>query len=561
MERGGEGVPAAIVAERLTKTYQVKVRDAGLGGAVRALVRLRYREVRAVEAISFQVERGEIVAFLGPNGAGKTTTLKMLTGLLYPTAGRAHVAGFTPWDGGSAFKRRIALVLGNKQQLLWDLPPEETFQLNQAIYAVPATEFRARRDELVALLDLAEVMDKPVRQLSLGERMKCELAAALLHRPEILFLDEPTLGLDVTAQEAVRGFLCAYRARHGATILLTSHYMADVTALASRVLIINRGRLLYDGALQALVARMAHTKRLELVLGDGVSREQLAAFGEVREFRFPNAVLEVPRDQATAASARLLASVPVVDLSIQDPALEDVIRRAFAEGAEGGHERVAAPLRGARAVGLARGSPVPRSDRHLDAVERDRARHRARHLVVDREPGRRAGLRARRLRPLLLRRGAREPAHTGVGRLVHRPLGPRRRDELPAGAPDRPRPRSDRGQHRLQGTHRVGRARRLDARRPRVAGRTAAVRARPVGAVRARRRARRGDPIPERLRHRLARLLDDAGHGVDGAPVRHLALSLRAYRPARAPAPGRRVGRGRAVVSVDRKSTRLNSSH
>src|SRR5438093_7564309 len=162
---------------------------------------------------------------------------------------------------------------------------------------------------LVALLDLAEVMDKPVRQLSLGERMKCELAAALLHRPEILFLDEPTLGLDVTAQEAVRGFLCAYRARHGATILLTSHYMADVTALASRVLIINRGRLLYDGALQALVARMAHTKRLELVLGDGVSREQLAAFGEVREFRFPNAVLEVPRDQATAASARDRKSV------------------------------------------------------------------------------------------------------------------------------------------------------------------------------------------------------------------------------------------------------------
>ena len=325
-------MPAAIVSERLSKIYQVKVRDPGLGGAVRALVRPRYREVRAVEEISFQVERGEIVAFLGPNGAGKTTTLKMLTGLLYPTAGRAEVGGFVPWDGGPAFKQRIALVLGNKQQLLWDLPPEETFQLNQAIYGIPPADYRERRDELVALLDLAAVVDKPVRQLSLGERMKCELAAALLHRPEILFLDEPTLGLDVTAQEAVRGFLCAYRARHDATILLTSHYMADVTALASRVLIINRGRLLYDGALQALVARMAHTKRIELVLGDGVTREQLAAFGDVREFRFPNAVLEVARDQATAASARLLASVPIVDLSIQDPAIEDVIRRAFAEG-------------------------------------------------------------------------------------------------------------------------------------------------------------------------------------------------------------------------------------
>jgi len=327
------GVPAAIIAERLTKIYRVKVRDAGLGGAVRALVRPRYREVRAVEAVSFQVDAGEIVAFLGPNGAGKTTTLKMLTGLLYPTDGAARVGGLTPWEGGSAFKRRIALVLGNKQQLLWDLPAEETFQLNQAIYAIPPADYRARREELVALLDLSDVIAKPVRQLSLGERMRCELAAALLHQPEILFLDEPTLGLDVTAQEAVRGFLCAYRERHGATILLTSHYMADVTALASRVLIINRGRLLYDGALQALVARLAHTKRLELVLGDGVTRERLGAFGNVREFRFPNAVLEVPRDQATAASARLLASVPIVDLSIQDPAIEDVIRRAFEEGA------------------------------------------------------------------------------------------------------------------------------------------------------------------------------------------------------------------------------------
>ncbi len=325
-------MPAAIIAERLTKVYRVKVRDPGLGGAVRALLRPRYREVRAVEEISFQVGRGEIVAFLGPNGAGKTTTLKMLTGLLFPTSGHAQVTGFTPWDGASAFKQRIAFVLGNKQQLLWDLPAEETFQLNQAIYAIPRAVYQARRDELVELLHLGDVVDKPVRQLSLGERMKCELAAALLHQPEILFLDEPTLGLDVTAQEAVRGFLCAYRARHGATVLLTSHYMADVTALASRVLLINRGRLLYDGELQALVARMTHTKRLELVLGNGVTRDQLAAFGEVREFRFPNAVLEVPRDQATTASARLLAAIPVVDLSIQDPAIEDVIRRAFAEG-------------------------------------------------------------------------------------------------------------------------------------------------------------------------------------------------------------------------------------
>jgi len=318
-----------IAAEQLAKTYQVKVRESGLRGAVAALARPRYREVRAVDGVTFAIDRGEIVAFLGPNGAGKTTTLKMLTGLLYPTAGRASVAGFEPWTGGAAFKQRIALVLGNKQQLLWDLPPEETFQLNRAIYAIPRADYDERRDELVALLGLGDLLDKPVRQLSLGERMKCELAASLLHRPEILFLDEPTLGLDVTAQEAIRGFLSAYRERHGATILLTSHYMADVTALASRVLIINRGRLLYDGALHALVARTARTKRLELVLGDGVTRDELARFGEVRSFRFPKATVEVPRDEAAAASARLLANVPVADLSIQDPPIEEVIRRVF----------------------------------------------------------------------------------------------------------------------------------------------------------------------------------------------------------------------------------------
>jgi ABC-2 type transport system ATP-binding protein len=322
---------AAIVADRLDKSYRVKVRDPGLRGALAALVRPRYRAVRAVADVSFRISAGEIVAFLGPNGAGKTTTLKMLAGLLHPSTGGAEVAGFVPWTGGPPFKRRIALVLGNKQQLLWDLPPEETFELNRAIYAIPRADFAARRDELVALLDLGELLDKPVRQLSLGERMKCELAAALLHRPDILFLDEPTLGLDVTAQEAIRGFLRQYRARHGATILLTSHYMGDVTALASRVLMINRGRLLYDGALDALVARTAPSKRLELVLRDAVPREALAAFARVHQWEPPHVTLEVPREDAAAVSARLLAAIPVADLSIQDPPIEEVIRRAFAE--------------------------------------------------------------------------------------------------------------------------------------------------------------------------------------------------------------------------------------
>jgi ABC-2 type transport system ATP-binding protein len=324
-------MPPAITAQSLSKTFRVKVRDPGLAGAVRALFRPRYREVQAVREVSFEIAPGEIVAFLGPNGAGKTTTLKMLAGLLYPTSGQVRVAGFEPWSGGAAFKRRIALVLGNRQQLVWDLPAEETFLLNRAIYDIAERDFRERLAELVDLLGLAAVVDKPVRQLSLGERMKCELAAALLHRPPILFLDEPTLGLDVSAQDAIRRFLGAYRDRHGAAILLTSHYMQDVTALASRVIMINRGRLLYDGALDALVARIAPTKRLELVLGAPVSQESLAAFGTVHSFRFPNAVLDVPRETAAATSARLLAGLPVADLSITDPPIEEVIRLAFAE--------------------------------------------------------------------------------------------------------------------------------------------------------------------------------------------------------------------------------------
>jgi ABC-2 type transport system ATP-binding protein len=322
---------SAIRADHLGKIYRVKVREAGLRGAVGALLHPQHREVRAVDDVSFAIAPGEIVAFLGPNGAGKTTTLKMLTGLLVPTAGRASVAGYDPWTGGVAFKRRIALVLGNKQQLLWDLPPEETFRLNQAIYAIPPADFRARRDELVALLSLGDVIDKPVRQLSLGERMKCELAAALLHGPDILFLDEPTLGLDISGQAAVRDFLRAYRDRHGATVLLTSHYMADVTALASRVLIVNHGRLLYDGLLDALAARLAPVKRLALVLGEGVRREDLVRFGALQRFEFPYATLEIPRTRAAAVSAALLAAVPVLDLSIEDPPIEEVIQQAFAE--------------------------------------------------------------------------------------------------------------------------------------------------------------------------------------------------------------------------------------
>jgi ABC-2 type transport system ATP-binding protein len=319
-----------ILAENLAKHFRVKVRDPGLPGAFKALFRPRYREVRALEGASFAIEPGEIVGFLGPNGAGKTTTLKLLTGLLFPTSGRAEVAGFDPWQAGPAFKSRIALVLGNKQQLIWDLPPEETFLLNRALYGLGEAEYRASRDELVRLLELEEVLDKPVRQLSLGERMKCELAASLLHRPELLFLDEPTLGLDLTAQQTIRAFLRRYRDLYGATILLTSHYMADVTALAPRVLIINHGRLLYDGSLGALSARLAPVRRIELVLGAPAEPGTVERFGTVLEDHFPRVVLQVPKGQVARASQGLLTELQVLDLAVTEPPVEEIIQRAFA---------------------------------------------------------------------------------------------------------------------------------------------------------------------------------------------------------------------------------------
>ena len=320
-----------IEAIELSKHYRVKVRDAGVGGALRAIVKPRYEDIIAVDRLTFSIDPGEVVAFLGPNGAGKTTTLKMITGLLYPTSGKVKVAGFDPWMASAAFKCRIALVLGNKQQLLWDLPVEETFRLNRAIYGVPDRLYDEQRSELVELLELDELLDRPVRQLSLGERMKCELAAALLHRPGIVMLDEPTLGLDLIAQESVRRFVREYGIRHAATILLTSHYMADVTALARRVIMIDRGRLIYDGSLEGLVARTVPTKRIELTLCAGTGEEQIARFGDVRRFQPPHAVIEVPRDEATKVSARILMSGIVSDLSIQDLPIDEVIRQAFSD--------------------------------------------------------------------------------------------------------------------------------------------------------------------------------------------------------------------------------------
>jgi ABC-2 type transport system ATP-binding protein len=306
-------VQAVVHVAGLEKVFKVPEREAGLRASVASLFNRRWQDVRAVDGVSFEVGPGEVVGFLGPNGAGKTTTLKMLSGLLHPTGGEARVLGHVPWKRERDYLRRMTLVMGNRNQLQWDLPALDSFELNRAIYRLPREDFRTTRDELIELLDIGDLVRKPVRQLSLGERMKVEVVGSLLHLPQVLFLDEPTIGLDVTMQKRIRGFVAAYNERYGATVLLTSHYMADVEALCKRVIVIHHGRLLFDGRLDALVDRFGAYKTIEAVLADG---ETLT--------------LQVPRDETSAATARLLADHDVHDLTVEDPPIEDVIEQVFA---------------------------------------------------------------------------------------------------------------------------------------------------------------------------------------------------------------------------------------
>ena len=321
----------AIVTENLSKTFWVAEKDPGFLGTLRHLVRRRYRRIEAVRGVSFAIRPGEIVGFLGPNGAGKTTTLKMLTGLLYPTAGRAEVLGYRPQERRPAFLRRITLVMGNKAQLLWDLPVLDSLRIQAAVYEISEAECRRRVERLAEMLGLEGVLRQPVRKLSLGQRMKAELLVALLHLPRVLFLDEPTLGLDVNAQAAVRDFVRAYAREEGATVLLTSHYMADVEALAERVIVIHEGRLFYDGGLGALVERVAPHKELVLELSRPVEPGLLAGLGEVKELKGVRARLLVPRERLVEAVGRALALLPVRDLAVTEPPLEEVFRRVFSE--------------------------------------------------------------------------------------------------------------------------------------------------------------------------------------------------------------------------------------
>ena len=323
--------PVVHVAD-LRKTFDVPEREAGLKAASKGLIRRRMREVKAVDGISFDIAPGEIVGFLGPNGAGKTTTLKMLSGLLYVTSGEARVLGHVPSKRERDFLRRIALIMGNRNQLQWDLPALDSFELNRSIYRIPRDQFLETRDELIELLEVGDLVRKPVRQLSLGERMKVEIVGSLLHRPPVLFLDEPTLGLDITMQKRIRAFVAEYRQRHEATVMLTSHYMADVEALCERVIVIHHGRILFDGDLAALSNTVAAWKTIGVALENG-SRD-LSGYGEVIHRDGDLVTLRVPKAETARVTARLLAEQEVLDLNVEDPPIEDVIELVFSREAD-----------------------------------------------------------------------------------------------------------------------------------------------------------------------------------------------------------------------------------
>jgi ABC-2 type transport system ATP-binding protein len=322
---------ADIRVAGLAKTFRVPEREAGLRASLRSLVRRTHREVTAVAGISFAIAPGEVVGFLGPNGAGKTTTLKMLSGLLFPSAGEVSVLGHTPSARERDYLRRMTLVMGNRNQLQWDLPASDSYEMNRAIYRIPDADYRRARDELVELLEIGDQVRKPVRTLSLGERMKAEIAGALLHRPQVLFLDEPTIGLDVTMQKRIRSFLAAYNSRYGATVLLTSHYMADVQALCGRVLVIDAGSILYDGSLRALSERYSPQQTITATVG-AVDPAVLAAagYGELLSAEGGRISLKVAKDRSSQVAARLLSEHGVTDLTITDPPVEDVIEQVFA---------------------------------------------------------------------------------------------------------------------------------------------------------------------------------------------------------------------------------------
>lgn len=324
--------PPSITVEHLRKVYPVAVKDPGMKGTIAHFFKRTYREIQAVQSVSFDIQPGEMVGFLGANGAGKTTTLKMLTGLIHPSAGQVRVAGYVPFKRERAFLKTITLVMGQKQQLIWDLPAMDSLRINGAVYGLSDRELDERVGELAEMLSLTRQLTQPVRKLSLGERMKAELLAALLHRPTVLFLDEPTLGLDVNAQVAVREFLREYNQRYQATVLLTSHYMADITALCQRVLMIHEGQLIYDGSLDGLVEKFAPRREVKVEFSSAIDQSRLALYADVQEVEGNMVRFLVQPEALTTTVSKILADLPVVDLSITDPPIEEVIGQVFQSG-------------------------------------------------------------------------------------------------------------------------------------------------------------------------------------------------------------------------------------
>src|SRR5437016_11844890 len=322
---------AVVDVRELRKTFRVTEREEGLAATLRSFVRRHRKDVNAVAGITFRIDPGEVVGFLGPNGAGKTTTLKMLSGLLHPSAGEARVLEFVPWRRENAYLKRMTLLMGNRSQLVWDIPAADSFRVLQEIYRIPEQQFRDTVKELTELLELQELVHKPVRNLSLGERMKVEFAAGLIHSPSVAFLDEPTIGLDISMQVRIRRFVAEYNRRTGATILLTSHYMDDVVALCKRVIVIHRGRLLYDGALAGLAERMTPYKLIVATLHDGAAHEDLGAYGAIVAREEGRVTLRVPRENVAERTARLVGDLGdrLADLSVEDPPIEEAVDRIF----------------------------------------------------------------------------------------------------------------------------------------------------------------------------------------------------------------------------------------
>lgn len=319
----------AIIVDKLVKNFEVTEKKPGFKGTIEAVISPQKKTVRALRNISFTIQPGELVGFIGPNGAGKTTTLKTLSGLLYPTSGFVSVLDFDPWDRRPEFLKQIALVMGQKNQLWWDLPAIETFELNRAIYEIPKKEYEENLKELTTLLEVEKLLNSQVRRLSLGQRMRMELVAALLHKPKILFLDEPTIGLDVVAQQKMRDFIYEYNRKYQATILLTSHNMDDLVDLARRVIVIDEGKILFDGVLEELVNRFAKGKIIKVTLGSENDIKKIETIGKVKKIAYPVVTLEVPRSTIAVAAAELLQNFPVVDLTIEEAPIEEIIRRVF----------------------------------------------------------------------------------------------------------------------------------------------------------------------------------------------------------------------------------------